>query len=126
MCGIAGSVNRRLDIEKLTNDLWHRGPDDQSTFEEKNLILHHHRLSIVDIGGGKQPMHYEHLTIIFNGEIYNHQEVRAKYGLVCQTSSDTETILQCYFRFGPACLHDFDGMFVFMIYDRKQDSLFIA
>ncbi len=126
MCGIAGSVNHRLDISKLTKALWHRGPDEQSTFEENNLQLHHHRLSILDIAGGKQPMHYQHLTIIFNGEIYNHQEVRLKYGFVCQTSSDTETILQAYAKLGTDCLQEFDGMFAFVIYDRKQNNLFIA
>lgn len=126
MCGIAGSVNHRLDISKLTKDLWHRGPDDQSTFEENNVQLHHHRLAILDIAGGIQPMHYEHLTIIFNGEIYNHQDIRKKYGFVCQTSSDTETILHAYAKLGAGCLYDMDGMFAFVIYDRKQNSLFIA
>ena len=126
MCGVAGSINHRLDIAQLTKDLWHRGPDDQSTFDEKRLCLHHHRLSILDIAGGKQPMHFEHLTIIFNGEIYNHQEVRKKYGWTGQTSSDTETILRAYAQLGPSCLHEFDGMFVFIIYDRKNNSLFIA
>lgn len=126
MCGIAGSVHHRLDIAQLTKDLWHRGPDDQQTFEENGVQLHHHRLAILDIAGGKQPMNFEHLTIIFNGEIYNHEEVRKKYGWVGQTSSDTETILQAYAKLGPACLHEFDGMFVFIIYDRKENKLFIA
>ena len=126
MCGIAGSVNFPLDIPKLTNNLWHRGPDEQATFTEANLQLHHHRLSILDIASGKQPMHLEHLTIIFNGEIYNHQEVRKQYNLSCKTNSDTETILQAYLKLGAACLQEFDGMFVFIIYDRKLNSLFIA
>ncbi len=126
MCGIAGSINFSLDIPKLTKDLWHRGPDDQSTFAEANLQLHHHRLSILDIASGHQPMHFEHLTIIFNGEIYNHQEVRKKYSLVCKTNSDTETILQAYLKLGVNCLQEFDGMFALVIYDRKINSLFIA
>ena len=126
MCGIAGSINFPLDIPTLTNNLWHRGPDEQATFAEANLQLHHHRLSILDIASGKQPMHLEHLTIIFNGEIYNHQEVRKKHNLSCKTNSDTETILQAYLKLGAACLQEFDGMFVFIIYDRKSNSLFIA
>lgn len=126
MCGVAGSINHRLDIAQLTKDLWHRGPDDQSTFDEDRLCLHHHRLSILDIVGGKQPMHFEHLTVIFNGEIYNHQDVRKKYGWTGQTSSDTETILRAYAALGPSCLHEFDGMFVFIIFDRNKNSLFIA
>ena len=60
--------------------------------EDGCLQLHHHRLSIVDIAGGKQPMQFEHLTIIFNGEIYNHNDVRRKLQLDCRTSSDTETM----------------------------------
>jgi asparagine synthase (glutamine-hydrolysing) len=126
MCGIAGSVNFRLDITKLTRDLWHRGPDAQNTFEESAVQLHHHRLSILDIAGGNQPMHYQHLTIIFNGEIYNHQDVRRKLMLQCSTNSDTETILHAYLKRGHECLHEFDGMFAFVIYDRKNNQLFIA
>src|SRR4030095_13280318 len=126
MCGIAGSINYPLDIPLLTKDLFHRGPDEQTTFRDDNLILHHHRLAILDISGGRQPMHYEHLTIIFNGQVYNHLDVRAKYQLKCTTNSDTETILQSYARMGPACLHDFDGMFAFAIYDRSKKELFVA
>ncbi|MBL7744898.1 MAG: asparagine synthase (glutamine-hydrolyzing) [Chitinophagaceae bacterium] len=126
MCGIAGSVNFSLDIPRLTKDLYHRGPDEQTTFEENNVQLHHHRLSILDIEGGKQPMHFEHLTIIFNGEIYNHQDVRKKYDLACTTRSDTETILQAYAKKGADCLNEFDGMFAFAIYDRKKNELFLA
>jgi asparagine synthase (glutamine-hydrolysing) len=126
MCGIAGSINHSLDIPLLTKDLLHRGPDEQTTFEDRNLQLHHHRLSILDIAGGKQPMHYLHLTIIFNGQVYNHLDVRAKYSMVCKTNSDTETILQSYARVGPACLNDFDGMFAFAIYDRNKNELFLA
>jgi asparagine synthase (glutamine-hydrolysing) len=126
MCGIAGSINFRLDINKLTKDLWHRGPDAQNTFEESSLQLHHHRLSILDIAAGNQPMHYQHLTIIFNGEIYNHQDVRKKLMLQCSSNSDTETILQAYFKKGHRCLDEFDGMFAFVIYDRKENLVFIA
>ena len=126
MCGIAGSINYSLDIPLLTKDLFHRGPDEQTTFRDDNLILHHHRLAILDIAGGRQPMHYQHLTIIFNGQIYNHLDVRSKYQLKCTTNSDTETILQAYARVGPACLKDFDGMFVIAIYDRDKKELFIA
>lgn len=126
MCGIAGSINFPLNIPVLTKSLFHRGPDEQVTFKEDNLILHHHRLSILDIEGGKQPMSYQHLTIIFNGEIYNHREVRSKYGLIGQTNSDTETILMAYAMKGDECLHDFDGMFALAIYDRTRQELFLA
>jgi asparagine synthase (glutamine-hydrolysing) len=65
-------------------------------------------------------------TIIFNGEIYNHKEVRRKYNLVCSTNSDTETILTAYEKLGPACLNEFDGMFAIAIYDRQKQELFLA
>lgn len=126
MCGIAGSINHPLDIPLLTRTLFHRGPDEQTTFREDNLILHHHRLAILDIAGGKQPMQFEHLTIIFNGEIYNHLDVRTKHGLNCRTNSDTETILHAYAKLGAKCLDDFDGMFALVIYDKKKQELFIA
>lgn len=126
MCGIAGAINFPLNIPRLTQDLWHRGPDEQTTFSENNLQLHHHRLAILDIACGKQPMHYEHLTIIFNGEIYNHLDVKAKYGFVCKTNSDTEIILHAYAQLGVKCLDEFDGMFTIVIYDRKENRLLLA
>ncbi len=126
MCGIAGSINFRLDIPRLTKDLYHRGPDEQTTFEEGSLLLHHHRLAILDIAEGHQPMHHDELSIIFNGEIYNHSEVRKKLNLQCKTNSDTETILHAYQKSGPNCLNEFDGMFVIVIFDRTKNELFVA
>jgi asparagine synthase (glutamine-hydrolysing) len=126
MCGIAGSINHKLDIAQLTRDLWHRGPDEQTTYEAENLQLHHHRLAILDIAGGRQPMELAPLTIIFNGEIYNYREVRKKHNFSCKTNSDTETILQAYAKLGPECLNDFDGMFAIAIYDKQKQELFLA
>ncbi|HRX93924.1 MAG TPA: asparagine synthase (glutamine-hydrolyzing) [Chitinophagaceae bacterium] len=127
MCGIAGSINFPLNISVITKDLWHRGPDEQSTFSEGNLQLHHHRLSIVDIAGGQQPMHFQHLTLIFNGEIYNYRDLKQKFNLSnCQTNSDTEVLLHLYAAMGPACLEEMDGMYAMAIYDRRNNELFIA
>lgn len=126
MCGIAGSVNHSLDISLLTKCMFHRGPDEQTTFAESNVQLHHHRLAIVDIAGGRQPIHYEGLTIIFNGEVYNHTDVRKKYGFACTTNSDTETVLHAYKALGEKCLDEFDGMFALAIYDRNREELFLA
>lgn len=126
MCGIAGSVNHSLDIQRLCHDLFHRGPDEQNTFVENSVQLHHQRLSIVDIACGRQPMHFEHLTIIFNGEIYNHIELRKRFNLRCNTNSDTETLLHLYLNFGASFLNYLDGMFAFVIYDKKNEELFIA
>jgi len=126
MCGIAGSINFKLNISQLTCDLLHRGPDEQTTFEEDRVQLHHHRLAILDIAGGRQPMHHNHLTIIFNGEIYNHSDVRKKLNLIGTTHSDTETILLAYEKIGADCLQEFDGMFALAIFDRKKNQLFLA
>jgi asparagine synthase (glutamine-hydrolysing) len=126
MCGIAGSVNFTLNSPLLKRDLSHRGPDDQTEFKAENLHLFHARLAIVDIAAGIQPMHLGEMTIIFNGEIYNHMDVRARYQLRCKTNSDTETILLAYQQLGPACLDEFDGMFALIIYDRSINAIFIA
>jgi len=126
MCGIAGSINFPLNIPRFTKDLFHRGPDEQTTYTDDNLVLHHHRLSILDIAGGKQPMHYEELSIIINGEIYNHRELRKKFNLNCVTNSDTETILQLYAKLGQSFLNEMDGMFALAIYDKRKKLLFLA
>src|SRR3954452_15790133 len=126
MCGIAGSINFNLNIPKVSKDLFHRGPDEQTFFEDNNLQFHHHRLAVLDIACGHQPMHFQGLTIIYNGEIYNHLDVRNKYNLSCTTHSDTETILHAYAKAGPACLNDFDGMFALAIYDKNKQHLFLA
>ncbi len=126
MCGIAGSINFSLNSIQLDKDLCHRGPDEKNIFEEDNLQLHHYRLSILDIKGGGQPKQLGHLTIIFNGEIYNHNELRIKYSLSGKTNSDTETILLLYEKFGASCLNDMDGMFSMVIYDREKQELFLA
>lgn len=126
MCGIAGSVNHRLDIPLLTSCLYHRGPDEQTTYNQDNLQLHHHRLAILDIAGGRQPMHYMDLTIIFNGEIYNHLDVRRKFDLDCRSNSDTETILHAYAKLGVECFKEFDGMFALAIEDRRNKQLILV
>lgn len=127
MCGIAGAINSSFSYPEVIRTLGHRGPDEQNNYQYKNVDLFHLRLSILDISCGKQPMHLgEKYTIIFNGEIYNHQELRNKYSLKGQTSSDTETLLLLYERFGTDFLDWIDGMFAFVIYDKIKEQLFIA
>ncbi len=126
MCGLAGSINKALNVEALTQDLYHRGPDEQTTHQVDSLLLHHHRLSIVDIACGHQPMHHGDLTIIFNGEIYNHAELRIKHQLQCKTASDTETLLHLYEKLGLGLMDELDGMFIFVIHDKKNDKLLLA
>jgi len=105
----------------------HRGPNERNGFTENNLCLHHLRLSILDISGGAQPMHLNQLySIIFNGEIYNHQELRNRYGLVGKTHSDTETLLLLYQKMGINMLNELDGMFSFCIYDKTRQQILLA
>ena len=127
MCGIAGAVNFKLPYKQVNEVLFHRGPDEQAGWSGANVDLYHLRLSIVDISGGKQPMHLDdRYAIIFNGEIYNHAAVRQELGLHGNTSSDTETLLLLYRRFGTAFLNYLDGMFVFAIFDRVENTMMLA
>lgn len=127
MCGILGSVNKPLELKKVKSSMMHRGPDAQTHERMENVDLVHFRLSIVDLEGGAQPMHLaDRYAVIFNGEIYNHSELREKYALECKTSSDTETLLHLYHKLGAECLKEIDGMYAFVIYDRSERKLFIA
>jgi asparagine synthase (glutamine-hydrolysing) len=127
MCGIVGSINYKLNNEKIKDVMYHRGPDEQNDYLADNVDLYHLRLSIMDIGGGKQPMHYkDRYTIIFNGEIYNHAILREQFQLKGSSHSDTETLLMLYDKMGADMLHHLDGMFALAIYDKEQKKIFIA
>ena len=127
MCGIAGSVNTTFSFEKVIQSLEHRGPDEQNGYKNKNVTFFHLRLSILDIVGGRQPMLLDDkYAIIFNGEIYNHLEVRRLFNLTGKTSSDTETLLLLYEKFGTEFLQYLDGMFAFAIHDKIRNQIFIA
>ena len=127
MCGIAGSVNYPLPYKKIDAVMQHRGPDGQQGYAHANVDLYHLRLSIVDITGGTQPMHLEdRYTIIFNGEIYNHKELREQFHLKGKTHSDSETLLLLYQKLGNNMLQYLEGMFVVVIYDKLEKNLFIA
>jgi asparagine synthase (glutamine-hydrolysing) len=137
MCGIAGILNLKSPtplnepIRKMTDALAHRGPDAEGFYVEENTIaLGHRRLSIIDLStGANQPFRDEtgRFTLIFNGEIYNFLDIKAlipEYNF--KTSSDTEVILAAYMKWGAACLKQINGMFAFAIWDKKEQSLFIA
>ena len=127
MCGIAGAINAGFSYENVIQSLGHRGPDEQNGYKNNNVDFFHLRLSILDIACGKQPMHLgEKYTIIFNGEIYNHAEIRKQFNITGNTSSDTETLLLLYDRFGTDFLQYLDGMFAFVIHDKIKNQLFIA
>jgi asparagine synthase (glutamine-hydrolysing) len=140
ICGIIGSdVNKAVTERQLLamkRVLTHRGPDDHGVYlsPQKGRIraaLGHQRLSIVDLEGGHQPMSNEggDIWITYNGEIYNHQELRKdlqKRGHVYKTRSDTETILHAYEEYGEDCVHKLRGMFAFAIWDGRNRRLFAA
>ncbi len=127
MCGIAGTINAEFSYDNVIQTMGHRGPDEHSGYQHNNVNFFHLRLSILDIALGKQPMHLgEKYTIVFNGEIYNHQDIRNQFHLQGTTSSDTETLLLLYDRFGPDFLHHLDGMFAFAIHDKIKNEIFIA
>ncbi len=126
MCGIAGSINSPLPVEHVLELLHHRGPDDCGQHREGQVHLLHTRLAIIDAPGGAQPMRRGPLTIAYNGEIYNHRELRERHSLDCRSGSDTETLLALYAKLGPDCLHELDGMFAFALHDTRSDSLWLA
>ena len=130
MCGIAGIVGSaapRDAVERMTERLRHRGPDDSGTWEGDGVRLGHRRLSIIDLSpAGHQPMTVGDHTIVFNGEIYNYRELRDELGGPFQSNSDTETILRLYARDGSRCVERLRGMFAFAIWDAKTRTLFAA
>lgn len=128
MCGILGTINRQsLRREVYKNLMIHRGPDRQEHEKMDNLDFYHYRLAIQDLTeGGKQPMFHEEFTLMFNGEIYNHSELRTQYQLKCSSTSDTETLLKLFEKLGLKMLNVIDGMFAMAIYDRKKKKLYLA
>ncbi|MEP7229582.1 MAG: asparagine synthase (glutamine-hydrolyzing) [Ginsengibacter sp.] len=127
MCGLAGTVNSGFSYDAVVKVMGHRGPDEHNGYKHGNVNLFHLRLAILDIAGGAQPMSLgDKYVIVFNGEIYNHQEVREQFGLKGTTSSDTETLLLLYDKFGTDFLQYLDGMFVLVIHDKIKNKLFIA
>jgi asparagine synthase (glutamine-hydrolysing) len=129
MCGIIGSLNRDITNEVL-NTIHHRGPDFQSSYKWQNVSLGHTRLSIVDLSqAGNQPMQTDcgRYTIVFNGEVYNHQELRKELnGINFKSHSDTETILYYLREKGIEGVKKFNGIFAFCFLDKLQNKLFIA
>jgi len=143
MCGIAGAVWLRNEsqvdetaLDRMTDALAHRGPDDRGVYRRcfddgSGVGLGHRRLSIIDVGGGQQPMGNEDgsIWIVFNGEIYNYVELREELiaqGHVFRTKSDTETIVHLYEQYGVNCLERLRGMFAFAIWDDRARRLFVA
>jgi asparagine synthase (glutamine-hydrolysing) len=138
MCGICGIFHRdaRRQVEQdalagMSAQIVHRGPDEDGTYIDGNVGLAIRRLSIIDVQSGHQPISNEdqNIWIVYNGEIYNHQQLRAELesrGHRYRTKSDTETILHLYEEYGPECVQRLRGMFAFAIWDRRKRRLFIA
>ncbi|MDO1448853.1 asparagine synthase (glutamine-hydrolyzing) [Rhodocytophaga aerolata] len=132
MCGIAGyyssSIFNKQDLQAMTQTLSHRGPDAEGWFTDEVCGLGHRRLSILDLSeNANQPMysHNKRYVMVFNGEVYNYQDIARKYDLVLSTTSDSEVILEGFVKLGAAIVHELNGMFVFVIYDIFQQELFI-
>lgn len=137
MCGILGIAGAsgvpvpREVVERMRDAIAHRGPDDAGLYEDAHVKLAHRRLSIIDIGGGHQPMSNDDHTVhlIHNGEIYNFLDVRRDleaYGLVFRTRSDTEVILRAYEKWGTRCVEKLHGIFAFAVWDAPRKRLLLA
>jgi asparagine synthase (glutamine-hydrolysing) len=136
ICGIAFSTRSRRAVDaqelvRMRDTMTHRGPDDFGIFNQGRVGLAHRRLSIIDVAGGHQPMHDDagSLHIVYNGEIYNHAELRAsleRRGHRYRTRCDTETILRLYQEDGPGAVDQLRGMFAFAIWDSRREELFLA
>jgi asparagine synthase (glutamine-hydrolysing) len=135
MCGIAGFINFTDPgelVRAANQEQAHRGPDSQKGWVEDNVAFAHQRLSIIDLDErSDQPFIKDGLVMIFNGEIYNYQELKQRLqaenpSLVFRTTSDTEVLLELYRQKKEKCLDELIGMFAFAIYDQRDKSLFIG
>ncbi|MBC7981507.1 asparagine synthase (glutamine-hydrolyzing), partial [Candidatus Parcubacteria bacterium] len=136
MCGISGFINYKMiqdrDLLKRSLDcIIHRGPDDDGMFFAEGFSMGMRRLSIIDIAAGKQPISNEDqtVTVVFNGEIYNHLELRKELenkNHIFKTHSDTETLVHGYEEWGTELPKKLRGMFAFSIHDKRKNKLFIC
>jgi asparagine synthase (glutamine-hydrolysing) len=138
MCGICGKLEFHPEakiaphlLKQMADAIVHRGPDDEGYYVKGQIGLGFRRLSIIDLSGGHQPLANENDTIwiIFNGEIYNYQELRAELiskGHIFRTKSDTEVIVHLFEEYGRDCVKKLRGMFAFAIWDSVQKSLLLA
>lgn len=135
MCGLAGIYSFKQQhgsdlIKKMTDAMAHRGPDADGFFQDETVSLGHRRLSIIDLSeNANQPLYdyTNNFVIIFNGEIYNYKEVKAKLkDYPFKTNSDTEVVLASYLTWGASALSHLVGMFAFAIFNKTTKDLFIA
>ena len=135
MCGIAGAVSFIEDMredmkiyEKMQHALLRRGPDQRGMVLKRQAALIHTRLAVIDIDGGRQPMSFGRYTIVYNGELYNTEELRRElagdFGFT--THSDTEVVLKSYIKWGSTCVDRFNGIFALAVWDEEEQRLFLA
>jgi asparagine synthase (glutamine-hydrolysing) len=136
MCGITGWINYLKDlqseipvIQAMTKTLKHRGPDAEGYFVKQHVLLGHQRLAIIDLTGGNQPMTRGDYTVVYNGEIYNANEIREQlvtFGHQFQTTSDTEVLLVAYIQWKEQCVDYLNGIYAFAIWNENEESLFLC
>ncbi|HEX3660846.1 MAG TPA: asparagine synthase (glutamine-hydrolyzing) [Acidobacteriaceae bacterium] len=138
MCGICGKLNFHREkpvssglLKRMADTIAHRGPDDEGYYLSGPVGFGFRRLSIIDLATGHQPLSNEDGTvwIVFNGEIYNFEELRTDLlarGHLFRTRTDTEVIVHLYEEYGPACVERLRGMFGFAIWDERQQTLMLA
>ena len=137
MCGITGIIDTGLApdaaealLDRMLQSLRHRGPDHSGRWMDAPVLLGHNRLSIIDLSDkANQPMEYDGLVIVYNGEVYNYVEIRdelEKRGCRFRTESDTEVVLAAYREWGSDCVKRFVGMWAFAIWDKIERELFCS
>ena len=137
MCGIAGVISFREDMRaeleacrRMQKALLRRGPDQRGVYLSQEAALVHTRLAVIDISGGRQPMTVasggREYTIVYNGELYNTDELRRELGGEFVSRSDTEVVLRSYIKWGERCVERFNGIFAFAVYDPTEHRVFLA
>ncbi len=136
MCGFVGyaineQTNNETIIKKMADQIVHRGPDDEEYFVDNSIALGFRRLSIIDLDHGRQPLFNEDETkvLVFNGEIYNYQEIREDLlakGHIFRTQTDSEVLIHGYEEYGTALLEKLRGMYAFVIWDKSEQKIFGA
>jgi len=137
MCGITGILggleveNRRFKVERMTDALVHRGPDDDGYFDDDEVTLGFRRLAVIDLETGQQPivLPEQRLAIVLNGEIYNFRELREELrvkGHRFRSSGDVEVVLRLWAEEGPDCLRRLNGMFALAVWDGASQKLYLA
>jgi len=135
MCGISGFINKKSDninleniIINMTNAIQHRGKDGEGYYIENAMALGHRRLAIIDLKeNANQPFKTEKYVLVFNGEIYNYQEIKKELNdYNYSTNSDTEVIIASYEKWGIKCVEHFRGMWSFILYDKEKNIIFCS